>query len=156
MQEFDISYKNNGFRFIYRASAIIYNEDKTKVLLTTGADVDYYLLLGGKIKEQENSLDAVKREIEEEIGFKNIDFKYSGISEELVKVNENIVQQIEIIYEGVYLGKIKDGIFNGLENDWCKYEWVDINYLEKYSLKPKELKKFIINKQKIKNIKVGF
>ena len=156
MQKFDISYKNNDFRFIYRASAIIYNKDKTKVLLTTGADVDYYLLLGGKIKEQENSLDAVNREIEEEIGFKNINFKYSGVSEELIDKNGKFIQQIEVVYEGVYLGKVKEGIFDGLENDWCKYEWVDINNLEKYNLKPEELKRFIVNKQKIKNIKVGF
>lgn len=34
----DIKYENNNFKFAYRVSAIIYNLDKTKILLFTGND----------------------------------------------------------------------------------------------------------------------
>ena len=64
----DIKYENNNFKFAYRVSAIIYNSDKTKILLFTGNDSDYYMLPGGKVKESEKSIDAIKREITEEIG----------------------------------------------------------------------------------------
>ena len=59
----DIKYKNEKFNFAYRVSAIIYNEDETKMLLFYGDDMDFYMLPGGKVKEQENSVNAIKREI---------------------------------------------------------------------------------------------
>ena len=60
----DIKYKNEKFNFAYRVSAIIYNEDETKMLLFYGDDMDFYMLPGGKVKEQENSVNAIKREID--------------------------------------------------------------------------------------------
>ena len=47
----DIKYENNKFKFAYRVSAIIYNVDKTKILLFTGNDSEFYMLPGGKVKE---------------------------------------------------------------------------------------------------------
>ena len=48
----DIKYKNEKFKFTYRVSAIIYNEDETKMLLFYGNDMDFYMLPGGKVKNQ--------------------------------------------------------------------------------------------------------
>lgn len=44
----DIIYKRDNFYFIYRVSDIIFNKDKTKILLFYGNDNDYYMLPGGK------------------------------------------------------------------------------------------------------------
>ena len=67
---------NDKDRFSVRASAIIYNKDKTKVLLFTINDGrDYYLLPGGRIEYFESSHDAIKREIYEETGL-ILEFKF--------------------------------------------------------------------------------
>ncbi len=57
----DIKYVNNDFQFIYRMSSIIYNNDKTKILLFYGDDRDFYMLPGGKVHELEDSLSAIRR-----------------------------------------------------------------------------------------------
>ena len=81
----DIKYFNNDFQFIYRMSSIIYNNDKTKILLFYGDDRDFYMLPGGKVHELEDSLSAIRREIEEELGYNNLNFKLISISEEFAK-----------------------------------------------------------------------
>ena len=65
----DIKYSEDNFFFIYRVSALIFNKDKTKILLFYGDDMDYYMLPGGKVHQLEKSKDAIKREIFEELGF---------------------------------------------------------------------------------------
>lgn len=81
----DIKYFNNDFQFIYRVSSIIFNSDKTKILLFYGNDRDFYMLQGGKVHELEDSLSAIRREIEEELGYNNLNFKLISISEEFAK-----------------------------------------------------------------------
>lgn len=81
----NIKYFNNDFQFIYRVSSIIYNNDKTKILLFYGDDRDFYMLPGGKVHELEDSLSAIKRKIKEELGYNNLNFKLISISEEFAK-----------------------------------------------------------------------
>ena len=81
----NIKYFNNDFQFIYRVSSIIFNSDKTKILLFYGNDRDFYVLPGGKLHELEDSLSAIRREIEEELGYNNLNFKLISISEEFAK-----------------------------------------------------------------------
>ena len=65
----DLTYKIDNHSFHARVSAIIYNQDKSKVLLSKVDGRDYYLLPGGKLRFHEDSLTAIKREIREEIGY---------------------------------------------------------------------------------------
>ena len=80
----DIKYSNNNFNFVYRVSAVIFNKDKTKILLFYGNDSDFCMLPGGKVKEFEKSSDAIKREIKEEIGFEGVTGMYSRIFDTFV------------------------------------------------------------------------
>ena len=65
----NLDFEIDNVRFNARASAIIYNKDKTKVLLFKIVDRDYFMLPGGRIEIYEDSLNAIKREIKEiEIG----------------------------------------------------------------------------------------
>ena len=50
---------DNDKRFISRCAAVIYNEDKTKVLMFSFKN--YYMLPGGRIEFNETSLDAIKK-----------------------------------------------------------------------------------------------
>ena len=63
----NLDFEIDNIRFNARASAIIYNKDKTKVLLFKIVDRDYFMLPGGRIEIYEDSLNAIKREIKEEL-----------------------------------------------------------------------------------------
>lgn len=88
----DLKFKLDNNSFHARASAIIYNKDKTKVLLFKVEDGrDFYLLPGGRIEFNEDSLTAIKREIKEEIGYE-LEYKLCNVEESFLKRNnENIM-----------------------------------------------------------------
>ncbi|MEE3342763.1 MAG: NUDIX domain-containing protein [Bacilli bacterium] len=138
----NIDFIRDNYRFNARASAVIYDKDLKKVLLFTVEGRDFYLLPGGRIEELEESIDTIKREIKEEIGWDNIDYSFLALSEEFVTEGHNN-QQINIIYKGIYKDDIKETKFKGLEGDWCTFEWVDINNLNNYKIYPFGVEKII-------------
>lgn len=52
----DIKYKNSNYNFAYRVSALIFNKEKTKILLFYGNDTNFYMLPGEKVKEPTNHI----------------------------------------------------------------------------------------------------
>lgn len=148
----DIKYKNEKFQFIYRTSAIIYNSDKSKILLFYGDDRDYYMLPGGKVQELEQSKNAIKREIKEELGYDNLDYNLVGVSEEILEDKGFNVHQITLIYESLYNGEISDESFKSIETDWINFKWIKISELKKYKIHPKNIDAMLDNEEKIKHI----
>ena len=65
----DIRYTNKEFQFLLRVSILIFNKDESKVLLFNVEGRDFYMLPGGKIGELEESIDAARREVKEELGW---------------------------------------------------------------------------------------
>ncbi len=94
----DIKYQKDNFQFLYRVSALIYNEDESKVLLFNVEGRDFYLLMGGKIEQLEESIEAVKREVKKELGFENVDYSFLGVSEEFIFAKGFYNQQLNLIY----------------------------------------------------------
>lgn len=141
----DIKYKNKNFNFAYRVSAIIYNEDETKILLFYGDDMDFYMLPGGKVKEQEKSINAIKREFYEELGYENLEFKFAGVSEELISEKGKFIQEITMTYKCKYNGDIKEESFKSKESDWINFKWIEINKLDKFNTYPSKVSS-IVNK----------
>lgn len=141
----DIKYINNNFQFLYRVSAIILNKEENKVLLFKVDGRDFYMLPGGKVNEKENSIKAIKREILEEIGYENLDFKLTAISEEFVKDKGIFNQQINLIYKTTYLHAIHKNIIESREGNWCFFEWIDINELDNIIVYPKNIKEILIS-----------
>lgn len=141
----DIKYKNENFNFAYRVSAIMYNDDETRILLFYGDDMEFYMLPGGKVKEQEKSIDAIKREIYEELGYKNLEFKFAGVSEELISEKDKFIQEITITYKCKYNGDIKEKSFKSKESDWINFKWVEINKLDEFNIHPSKISS-IVNK----------
>lgn len=148
----DIKYKNDKFQFIYRTSAIIYNSDKSKILLFYGDDRDYYMLPGGKVQELEQSKNAIKREIKEELGYDNLNYNLVGVSEEILEDKGFNVHQITLIYESLYNGDISDESFKSIETDWINFKWIKISDLKKYKIYPKNIDTILDNEEKIKHI----
>lgn len=141
----DIRYKENNYQFHYRTSAIIYNKDKTKILLFKSSNRDFYMLPGGKVNELESSEDALKREVKEETGLEISIIDFKCFSECVVTDKEMTYQQVEAIYEASYNDEINNDESNGLEGNWILFKWFNINNLDNILIEPKEIKDILKN-----------
>ena len=141
----DIRYKENNYQFHYRTSAIIYNKDKTKILLFKSSNRDFYMLPGGKVNELESSEDALNREVQEETGLEINIIDFKCFSECVVTDKEMTYQQVEAIYEASYNDEINNDEFNGLEGNWILFKWFNINDLDNVLIEPKEIKDILKN-----------
>lgn len=139
----DISYKNNDFVFNLRTSAIIYDYTKSKILLFKINKYDFYLLVGGRIKEFETSFDAIKREVFEELNINISDFKYITTSEEFVIKNNIRYHQINIIYETT-INLATEKLINKMNNK-NEFNWIDVDELDNFKIYPTQIKDIMLN-----------
>ena len=142
----NLDFIRDNFRFNVRASALIYNKEKTKVLLFNIEGRDFYMLPGGRIEQLEESVNTIKREIKEEIGYDNLDFSFLALSEEFVNAKGYDNHQLNIIYKAIYTDNIENLDFNGLEGDWINFKWIDIKEINKIKIFPNDIKQIILNK----------
>lgn len=141
----DLKFKIDNNSFHSRASAIIYNKDKTKVLLFKVEDGrDFYLLPSGRIEFNEDSLMAIKREIKEEIGY-DLQYKLCSIEEKFLKRKDENIMQYQFCYKAIYNEDIKEEHFNCLDHEGQTFTWIDINELDKIKLFPLVAKDYISN-----------
>ena len=141
----DLKFKIDNNSFHSRSSAIIYNKDMTKVLLFKVEDGrDFYLLPGGRIEFNEDSLTAIKREIKEEIGY-NLEYKLCSIEENFLKRKDDNIMQYNFCYKAIYNKDIKEKIFNCLDHEGQTFHWVNLNELNNIKLLPLSAKKYICN-----------
>lgn len=123
-------------RFNARCSAIIFNKNKTKVLIFKINDGrDFYMLPGGRIEFNESSLNAIRREIIEETGF-DLNFSLISIQENFVKKNNVQIMQYNFCYLAIYDGEIVNE-FKCLDNDCQIFYWVNVNEINNYIIMPK-------------------
>ena len=85
------------------------------------------MLPGGKIGQKEESLQAIERETEEELDYKNLKYSFLAISEEFANAKGCYNQQLNLIYQGIFEGNIDKIKFKGLEGDWINFEWIDVD-----------------------------
>ncbi|MFR8145310.1 MAG: hypothetical protein ACLU8Y_00425 [Clostridia bacterium] len=77
------------------------------------------------------------------MGYVNLDFKFTGISEELIFEKEEFIQEITITYKCEYNENIIDKSFKSKESDWINFKWVDIHDLDNYDIHPRNIKDMI-------------
>ena len=138
--QMDLDYTIDNNRFNARVSSIIYNKDKTKVLLFKIQDRDFYMLPGGRIEMNESSLDAIKRELE-----LNLEFKLCSIQENFLKLKNTNIMQYCFCYKTIYDGKINDEKFVCKDNNSQMFEWIELNKLSDITIKPSSTLKLIQN-----------
>lgn len=122
---------DNDKRFIARCAAVIYNKDKTKVLMFSFKD--YYMLPGGRIEFNETSLDAIKREIKEETGY-DLKFTFQGVQENFLRKDDKDIMQYVFLYESIYDGDTSS--FASKDNESQTFTFIDINKLDEYNIVP--------------------
>ena len=142
----DLEYEKGNFRFSARVSAIIYNKDKSKVLLFKVEDGrDYYLLPGGRIEINEDSKDAIKREIKEELNF-DLQFDLCAVQENFIKKDNKNIMQYCFCYHAIHNQEIDKDSIRCLDSDGQSFHWVNINDIDNIIVLPKSSKDLIKNK----------
>ena len=82
----DVSIMIGNAKFNFRVALVL--ECDGKILLHNGKGDDFWNLVGGRIKAGEYSLDALKREMQEELNLEIKDAK-------LINVSENFSENLE-------------------------------------------------------------
>ncbi|MDR2411927.1 MAG: NUDIX domain-containing protein [Candidatus Peribacteria bacterium] len=142
-----LSFKEKNKKFNFRVGAIIISIDKQKVLMHTIAGYDFYLLPGGRVNWLENSVDALKRELREELGLTNINpvarlnlenfFNFSGM--EFHEISNDFV--IELTDDHKFLEEKEQ--FFGEEGEKYIFKWFPIEKIDNVNIKPALLKEVI-------------
>lgn len=149
MMDLEVKVDNNSFHA--RASAIIYNKDKTKVLLFKVNDGrDFYLLPGGRIKFNEDSKSAIKREIEEETGYK-LEYKLCSIDEIFLNKDNKNIMQYNFCYKAIYNGLIEKDYFDCLDRGDQTFHWINISDIDSIKIFPINVKKYVVDVSKSVN-----
>ena len=147
--DIDFTIENN--RLNARASALIFNKDKTKILLCKIRNRDYYMLPGGRINFYEDSLTAIKREIKEEIGY-NLDYQLIAIEENFITRDNIKITQYCFCYKAIYKENINNTKLISKDNNNQYFYWIDINELNNYNIVPKSTYQLIKDNNNIKHL----
>ncbi len=101
------------------------------------SDGDYIFLTGGKIRANETSKQAMKREILEEVGIQVEDLTLCSILENLYKTDTEKVHEICFVYK-------TDIVFNGaIPKGFVE---VPIENIDKYDIRPSNIVEILKNK----------
>jgi len=135
----NVDFEINNTRINARVSAIIYNKDKTKVLLFKVEDGrDYYMLPGGRIELNESSGDAVSREMKEELDF-DLNYKLCAIEENFIKKDGMDNMQYSFVYKAIHDDEIIDKVISCLDDNNQKFYWADIDKINDYKIFPESV-----------------
>lgn len=137
-----ITMKEEGSRFGGRVGAIIYNKDKTKVLLEN-QDNGRYMFPGGRIDVHEDSEKSIKRELREELNLES-DVKLKYVVEMFLESSKTKYHEIGFYYLTTVSEKDIVNNFKSLDGDGI-FEWVLISELNKYKIMAKPIKNKIVN-----------
>ncbi|SDO09924.1 ADP-ribose pyrophosphatase YjhB, NUDIX family [Psychrobacillus sp. OK028] len=100
----DISFKTTEGRFNYRVAGLLVHDEKLLIMQDKGQP--YYYVPGGRIRMNEKSEDAVKREIKEELGIEVNVNRMLWVNENFFKEETFLEQFHEVCF--FYLLELKD------------------------------------------------
>lgn len=129
-----IDRKNSDGHFT--VSGLILSEDKNRVLLIKNNKFNKWLMPGGHIERGESIINAIKREIMEEVGINEIDLYYNNIAYiDVHKIPERGTEFSHWHYDlrHVFLSKNKNKIKID-NNEVGDYKWVKINSIKDDSI----------------------
>lgn len=137
----------NDFRLNIRTSGVIFHG--TKVLLHKNPNHDHYALFGGRIKIGESSIEALKREVKEEMGKEIELIKSVGVIENFFDANEKKYHEIlfinQVEFEDQEDKKIDYNLKTVEPGKTLIFEWVELDDLKNIDLRPKIAKELLIS-----------
>ena len=136
--------QEEGTRFGARVGAIIYNEDKTKILIENQHD-KRYMFPGGRIDVHEDSKTSIERELIEELNLKaDLNLKY--IVEMFIKSPKTKYHEIGFYFVTKINENLIENNFKSLDGD-SYFMWVPIKDLDKYKMLAKPIQDKVINNE---------
>ena len=152
----DLSVMLDGVKFNYRAGLLIINNNK--LLVECNPIYDFVTIPGGRVKTLESSIDALLRELEEEmhITISKEEIQFKSVIENFFELDNKRVHELYMLYKMNIDDKdkrFKDNMIN-YDSENCYYKWVDIDKLEEVNLLPKPIRN-ICNNDNIESIIVN-
>ncbi|MEK4085407.1 ADP-ribose pyrophosphatase YjhB, NUDIX family [Paenisporosarcina quisquiliarum] len=144
----DISFNTTEGRFNYRVAGLIVKDNKLLIMQDKGQP--YFYVPGGRIKMNEKSVDAVKREIQEELGVEvNVD-RMLWINENFFKEETSEEQFHEVCF--FYLVELKENedlkgneFVVDEEGKIHTYYWKTLDEIKYINLYPQFLREKIVD-----------
>ena len=145
----DITIDVEDYKLNVRAAGVIIHNNK--VLVHKNVNSDHYALVGGRVEIGENSVDTIKREIKEELG-KDIEITgYISTIENFFEMKGSKYHEIMFVHKVECVDEKDKKIEYALENiegkDYLKYEWLELDKIEKYPLWPKAIQEVLKEKK---------
>ena len=145
----DISIDIEEYKLNVRAGGIIVHNNK--ILLHRNVHSDHYAIMGGRIEIGEDSSKTVEREFIEETG-KEIEITgYIATIENFFEMKGKKYHEILFVHKAEFKDEkdklIEDTIKNIEGKEYLQYEWIDLDKIEEYPVKPYVIKEILQEKQ---------
>jgi len=144
----DITVNVADYTLNVRAAGIIIHNGK--VLVHRNINETYYALVGGRVEAGESSADTVIREISEELGKKVEVIGYVATVENFFKFRNGNYHEILFVHRVEFVNeedKMIEETINNIEGrKELQYEWLDLESVEKYEIRPEVMKKVLTEK----------
>ena len=148
----DVSILIEDYKFNFRVCALI--ENKGRYLLEKNINTDFLNVPGGRVHSGENTYDAIVRELDEELGLKDIKPKLIKISEQFFEFNNNKYHELNFVYY-IKLNNNNDlckkNNFLNKDNNDETMLWIKKKYLKNYKILPEFIYK-LKNSNKISHL----
>ena len=144
----DITVNVADYTLNVRAAGIIIHNGK--VLVHRNINETYYALVGGRVEAGESSADTVIREISEELGKKVEVIGYVATVENFFKFRNGNYHEILFVHRVEFVNeedKMIEETINNIEGrKELQYEWLDLESVGKYEIRPEVMKKVLTEK----------
>lgn len=143
----DISLMIDNIKFNYRVALLI--ENTNSILVECSPGIDFFTLPGGRVKTMESSIDALIREISEEmnIDIKEYDIKFSSLIESFFEFDNTKYHEVYILYR-LKISDEDERFKDGMKNKDSRenyYKWILKDKLNEVYLLPDVLKNIVID-----------
>lgn len=141
----DLTIEVEDYKLNVRAAGIIIHNNK--VLTHRNTKSNHYTFVGGRVEIGEDSATTVKREIEEELGKETEIIAHGGIIENFFEMKGSKYHEILFIHKAEFVNeedkKIEYTLKNREGKDYLQYEWIDIDKIDDYPVKPAIIKEIL-------------
>ncbi|OGK23141.1 hypothetical protein A3A46_01210 [Candidatus Roizmanbacteria bacterium RIFCSPLOWO2_01_FULL_37_13] len=127
------------YLIVYCLGTFIIDEKKRLLIVkkspNEAIDAGLWVVPGGKVKQDEHVIDALKREVKEEVGLSVISYQWIG--EDVFKVGD------KFFHAAHFLCKVKSTKKIVLEKNLLEYRWITKSEVYNFEI-PKNIKKEIM------------
>ena len=143
----DLSLMVGNVKFNYRAGLLITKNNK--VLVECNPDYDFVTIPGGRVKTKESSIDALIRELEEEmhITISKEEVRFKSVIENFFELDNKDYHELFFLYKLNVEEKddrFKEDMIN-YDSEKSYYKWVDKDKLDEVNLLPKPIRNISTN-----------